>query len=106
MRAASVLEDVSAKHVAMENRLVPMHELLGEMLSSQKQPALAMAEFPTALKGMPQRLRSLYGLASAAQMAGAGADAKAAYAQLLALCAQSDGTRREILAAKTYLARR
>ena len=32
MRAAADLEDGSEKHVAMENRLYPMRELLGDML--------------------------------------------------------------------------
>ena len=32
MRAAADLEDGSEKHVAMENRLYPMRELLADML--------------------------------------------------------------------------
>jgi hypothetical protein len=32
MRAAADLEDNSAKHIAMENRLYPMRELLGDLL--------------------------------------------------------------------------
>jgi hypothetical protein len=32
MRAAADLEDRTEKHIAMENRLSPMRELLGEML--------------------------------------------------------------------------
>ena len=38
MRAAADLEDGSEKHVAMENRLYPMRELLGDMLMEQGQP--------------------------------------------------------------------
>src|SRR3989449_1458996 len=37
MRAAADLEDASEKHVAMENRLYPMRELLGDMLMTQDQ---------------------------------------------------------------------
>jgi len=106
MRAAAALEDGSAKHVAMENRLMPMHELLGEILIAQKQPALAMTDFRAALQTMPKRLRSIYGLARAAQMAGQAADAQNAYAELLALGRASDGTRAEIVAARAYAARR
>jgi hypothetical protein len=38
MRAAADLEDSSEKHVAMENRLYPMRELLGDLLMEQGQP--------------------------------------------------------------------
>ena len=38
MRAAADLEDASEKHVAMENRLYPMRELLGDMLMLQGEP--------------------------------------------------------------------
>jgi hypothetical protein len=39
MRQAADLEDRSGKHVAMENRLSPMRELLGELLLEAKEPA-------------------------------------------------------------------
>ena len=42
MRAAADLEDGSEKHVAMENRLYPMRELLGDLLLEQQQPAQAL----------------------------------------------------------------
>ena len=38
MRSAADLEDASEKHVAMENRLWPMRELLGELLLELGQP--------------------------------------------------------------------
>ena len=38
MRAAADLEDGSEKHVAMENRLYPMRELLADLLMEQGQP--------------------------------------------------------------------
>ena len=40
----------SIKHVAMENRLYPMRELLGELLLEAGQPKDALAEFTQALK--------------------------------------------------------
>ena len=45
MRAAADLEDASEKHVAMENRLYPMRELLGDLLLEQQQPAQALKEY-------------------------------------------------------------
>ena len=70
MRAAADLEDGSEKHVAMENRLYPMRELLGDMLMAQQQPAQALKEYETANESTPNRLRGLYGAAKAADGAG------------------------------------
>ena len=58
MRAAAEGEDGSVKHVAMENRLYPFRELLGELLLEMGQPAAAQNEFETALKQMPNRFRA------------------------------------------------
>ena len=53
MRAAADLEDGSEKHVAMENRLYPMRELLGDMLREQGQPAAALKEYEVSMKNAP-----------------------------------------------------
>ena len=45
MRQAADSEDASIKHVAMENRLYPMRELLGELLLEAGQSKDALAEF-------------------------------------------------------------
>ena len=58
MRAAADAEDASIKHVAMENRLYPMRELLGELLLEVGQPAAALGEFETSLKENPNRYRA------------------------------------------------
>src|SRR5262249_30215905 len=67
MRAAADLEDASEKHVAMENRLYPMRELLGDILMAQGQAKAALTEYEAALKNAPMRLRGFYGAANAAQ---------------------------------------
>ena len=61
MRAAADGEDGSVKHVAMENRLYPMRELLGELLLQMGQAAPALREFEASLKETPNRYRGLYG---------------------------------------------
>ena len=71
MRAAADLEDNSAKHIAMENRLYPMRELLGDLLLEQQQPSQALTEYETSLQSTPNRLRGLYGAAKAAEGSGA-----------------------------------
>jgi hypothetical protein len=53
MREAADLEDKSGKHVAMEIRLSPMRELLGELLLQANEPALALKEFESSLRSYP-----------------------------------------------------
>jgi tetratricopeptide (TPR) repeat protein len=96
MRAAADLEDGSEKHVAMENRLYPMRELLGDMLREQDQPAAALKEYEVSLKNSPNRLRGYYGASKAAQTAGDMKKAAAYFGQLAALTRDADGDRAEL----------
>jgi hypothetical protein len=104
MRQAADLEDRSGKHVAMENRLSPIRELLGELLLEANEPVLALKEFETSLRNNPNRYRSFAGAAKAAEQAGDRAQAKSYYEKLVALAAQADGERPDLVAAKRYLA--
>ena len=96
MRAAADLEDGSEKHVAMENRLYPMRELLGDMLREQGQPAEALKEYEVSLKNAPNRLRGYYGASKAAQEAGDMKKAAAYFVQLARLTRTADGDRAEL----------
>ena len=104
MRQAADLEDRSGKHVAMENRLSPIRELLGELLLEANEPVQALKEFETSLRNNPNRYRSFAGAAKAAERAGDRAQAKSYYEKLVALAAQADGGRPDLVAAKQYLA--
>src|SRR5205085_6699713 len=106
MRAAADGEDGSVKHVAMENRLYPMREMLGELLLQMGQPAAALREFESANKENPNRYRGLYGAARAAEAAGERARAAAYFEKLVALASKADTARPEIAEAKAALARR
>ena len=70
MRTAADGEDGSIKSVAMENRLYPFRELLGELLLEIGQPVEALKEFESVLRQTPNRYRALLGLARAANGAG------------------------------------
>ena len=70
MRSAADREDRSEKSVAMENRLSPMRELLGELLLQAGRPQDALAEFERSLEAVPNRRRSLNGAAEAAEKSG------------------------------------
>jgi hypothetical protein len=103
MREAADLEDASEKHVAMENRLWPMRELLGEMLLELNQPAAALGEFERSLRQARNRLRGLYGAAVAADRAGQRDAARDYYARLVTLTQRSDADREELRRAKAFV---
>jgi tetratricopeptide (TPR) repeat protein len=106
MRRAADSEDGSLKHVAMENRLYPLRELLGDMLLDAGQARAALTEYEKALKQTPNRFRGVYGAARAAEAAGDRKKAVAYYSQLIDLAKKGDGTRPELTHARHYLAAR
>jgi tetratricopeptide (TPR) repeat protein len=105
MRAAVDLDESSEKNVAMENRLVPMRELLGYMLLEIGQPKQALAEFEASLKAKPNRLRGYYGAAKAAEAAGDRATARTFYGKLVTLTKNADTERAEVIEAKAFVAK-
>ena len=104
MRAAADLEDNSEKHVAMENRLYPMRELLGDLLMEQQQFAAALTEYEASLLSTPNRLRGLYGAAKAAEGTGNMEKARLYFGKLAELTKGADAGRSEIQEAKAFLA--
>jgi tetratricopeptide (TPR) repeat protein len=96
MRATADLEDRSEKHVAMENRLYPMRELLGDMLMVQAQPAAALKEYEASMKNAPMRLRGFYGAAKAAEAVGDAKKAAQYKRSLGQLTRDADGDRPEL----------
>src|SRR5215813_10772850 len=106
MRAAADLEDGSEKHVAMENRLYPMRELLGDLLMEQGQPGEALKAYEASMKNARERLRGFYGAAKAAEASGDKEKATAYYTELVRLTKNADTDRPEIRAAKQALAAR
>jgi len=103
MRDAAGSEDASVKHVAMENRLYPMRELLGELLLQMGQAASALREFEAALKENPNRYRGLAGAAQAADLAGERQKAREYFEKLVVMSGKADATRPEIARAKAFL---
>ena len=106
MRAAADVEDSSEKHIAMENRLYPMRELLGDLLLEQQQPAQALIEYETSLQSTPNRLRGLYGAAKAAEGAKQPEKTATYFRKLAELTGEADSDRVEIREANAFLAPR
>jgi hypothetical protein len=103
MRAAADLEDDSEKHIAMENRLYPVRELLGDLLLEQQQAGPALTEYETALVSTPNRLRGLYGAATAAKAANQPEKAAAYFRKIVEMTRDADADRMEISEAKASL---
>jgi hypothetical protein len=105
MQEAADREDRTEKHVAMENRLSPMRELLGELLLEAGKPREALQEFERSLRTMPNRFRSLAGAGQSAALTGNGRLARSYYDRLLSLAAGADSERPAIGAARAFLAK-
>jgi len=106
MRAAAENEDNSVKHVAMENRLYPMHELYGDLLLEAGDAAAALPAYESALKATPNRYRGILGVARAADATGDRAKAVEYYGKLIDLTKNADVERQEVREAKAFLAKR
>jgi hypothetical protein len=105
MRRAADLDDASEKNVAMENKLLPIRELLGELYLASGMNKEALTEFEISLKNMPNRFRTIAGAAAAARIVGSVGVAKHYSQALTNLAASGDGERPEVAEAKTYLSR-
>jgi len=105
MRAAADLEDSTEKHVAMENRLYPMREMLGDLLLEVGQPAPALEAYEASLHAAPNRLRGFYGAARAAKAAGDAAKAQDYFEKVAAVGKHADPDRAEVQEAKAFLKR-
>jgi tetratricopeptide (TPR) repeat protein len=104
MRAAADGDDASVKHVAMENRLYPMRELLADLLFEMEQPVDALREYETSIRQNPNRYRGFWGAAQAARAAGDRDKAADYSTKLVELAKNADTERREIREAKAFLA--
>src|SRR5262249_49787274 len=96
MRTAADNEDASVKHIAMENRLYPMRELLGDLLLATGDASAALKEYETSLAANPNRYRGFAGAAQAAAKAGDRQKASGYFAKLVALTSKADSGRPEI----------
>ena len=103
MRNAADLDDASEKNVAMENKLVPIRTLLGELYLAAGMNKEALVEFEASQKVMPNRFRTIAGAAKAARESGSVEAAKRYHRSLTELAA-AGGDRPEISEARIYLA--
>ena len=69
MRAAADLEDSMDKSPVTPGAIVPVREMLGELLLETNHPEEALSEYEKSLTDSPNRLNALTGAARAAQLA-------------------------------------
>lgn len=104
MRETADGEDKTEEHIMMPGRLIPVREMLGELLLLQKQPKAAFVEYEVSLKNDPNRFRNLYGAARAAELSGDRTKARQFYKRLLAQAGTASG-RAEIKKARAAAGR-
>ena len=100
---AAAQEDHTEKHIMMPGRVIPVREMLGEMLLDLNRPAAALRAFEASQRADPKRFRNVYGAARAASLAGYRDKAQASYTQLVAQVGSNGPGRREIKEARAYL---
>src|SRR6266576_623058 len=99
-------EDGTQKHPVTPGPVLPARELQGDLLLLAGRPAAAVRAYAATLALSPNRARSLFGLARAAELAGDMATALARYREFLSLMAQADGARPELAVARRAVASR
>ena len=105
MRAAADREDRTEEHVMMPGRVIPVREMLGELLLDLKRPLTALSAFEESQRNDPNRFRNVYGAARAAELAGKRDKARTYYAQLLQQVGPDAASRDEIGQARAFVAK-
>ena len=104
MQAAADREDRTEEHIMMPGRVIPVREMLGELLLDLDEPALASSAFEQSLRADPKRFRSLYGAARAAELAGDRVKATKFYSELLQEVDPQASDRKETKHARSFVA--
>jgi hypothetical protein len=103
MRGAAELEDATEKHNITPGPIATARELLGDLLLELGQPGQAAREYEASLQRAPNRFKTLYGVARAAELGGDRDRARAYYARLVTVAAASDNLRPELQHARAFL---
>jgi len=99
-------EDGTQKHPVTPGPVLPARELEGDLALLVGKPAAAAKAYAATLALSPNRARSLFGLARAAELTGDITTELAKYREFLNLMAKADGGRPEIAIARRAVASR
>jgi hypothetical protein len=106
LRAAADHEDAVDKHPVTPGALLPVRELLADLLLENGAAPEALKEYQAVLKIAPRRFNATAGAAMAADKAGDAGQSRAYTLQLLEIAKNADTLRPQLLWARNYLARK
>lgn len=98
-QSAADLDDVTEKHPVTPGAVLPARELEADLLLELGKPGEALRAYQAALARAPERARSLFGAARAAELAGDASGARQWYQRYLDVVAKGDGSRSEVAVA-------
>jgi hypothetical protein len=105
LRAAADHEDSVDKHPVTPGALLPVREMLADLLLENGSAAEALRDYESVLKGAPGRFRSLAGAAQSADKTGDQTKARAYATALVEMCKGAEASRPELEWARSYLGR-
>ena len=103
LRLAADHEDAVDKHPVTPGALLPVREMLADLLMENGSAADALKEYEAVLKTAPRRFHATAGAAQAAERAGDGMKARAYARQLQQIAPSPEGSRPELEWARKYL---
>ena len=104
MSAAADAEDKTEKHAVTPGPLAPARELYGVMLLERGNAKDALIAFEATKAKEPNRFHGYAGAAQAADRLGDRAKAKENFQKLIALAAEAESERAELVAARKFVA--
>lgn len=104
LRVAAGHEDAIDKHPVTPGALLPVREMLADLLLESGAAAEALKEYQSVLKTAPRRFNATSGAAKAADRAGDKSQARAYALQLLEIAKGAETSRPELVWARSYLA--
>jgi tetratricopeptide (TPR) repeat protein len=106
LRKAADQEDYIGKHAVSPGPILPVRELLGDLLLESGANDEALAAYEQTLKVAPHRFNSVAGAARAAQLTGDPIKARAYYLDLIRISEHAEAPRPELAQARAYLAKK
>jgi tetratricopeptide (TPR) repeat protein len=103
LRMAADHEDAVDKHPVTPGALLPVREMLADLLLENGRPAESLKEYEAALKTAPRRFNATAGAAKAADKAGDRMKARAYAMQLREIANNAETSRPELEWARVYL---
>ena len=103
LRLAADHEDAIDKHPVTPGALLPVREMLADLLLQNGEASGALKEYEAVLKTAPRRLNATAGAAKAADKAGDKTKARAYAMQLREIANNAETSRPELESARVYL---